>query len=187
MRPTRTPPDLEKVLSTMKNDQNISGDIYWALQAHNDKFGWQPIPANVPSKEYSLRGGSGQWWALYYGGIDTAVMTKDDMAARAEMRRTYAFDMAGVAVPPHAIPPAPVITVKGLGVIAWRGSTGAVKYTVERQDSESAPWKIICDQCATDSDSPWVDPKPGPGLFGTRYRVTAYNADGRASEPSAER
>jgi hypothetical protein len=47
--------DLEKVVTTMKNDTKVSGDLFWALQAHNDEFGWQPITANVPDKEYSLR------------------------------------------------------------------------------------------------------------------------------------
>jgi mannan endo-1,4-beta-mannosidase len=183
-----TQADLEKVLTTIKNDPKISGDLYWALQAHNDKFGWQPIPANVPNKKYSLYGESGQWWALYYGGIDTLVMTKEDMAARAELLRTHAFEMAGRPVPPHAVPSAPVITVKGLDVVAWRGSAGAVRYTVERKDSQSAPWKVICDKCATDGDAPWVDPKPAPGSFASaRYRVTAYNADDKASPPSEAR
>jgi hypothetical protein len=133
-------------------------------------------------------GESGQWWALYYGGINTLINSKEDMAARAELLRSHAYRMVGMAVPPHDIPPAPVITTTGFGALGWRGSAGAVKYTIERKDSDSAPWRIVCDKCATDSDAPWFDPKPGAGLFfGAKYRVTAWNADGMPSAPSAER
>lgn len=182
-----TQEDLAKVLQTMKDDPKISGDLFWALQAHNTEFGWQPLPVNVPNKAYSERGESGQWWALYYGGIDTLVNTKADMQARAELLRSHAFEIAGLPVPPHAIPPAPVMTTKAMGVIGWRGSAGAVNYSIERQDTPGAAWQTICDKCATDSDTPWIDPKPGPGIFTTQYRVIAYNADGKASEPSAAR
>jgi mannan endo-1,4-beta-mannosidase len=180
-----TPADLEKVLTTMKNDPSISGDIYWALQAHNDKFGWQPIPASIPNEGFAERGETGQWWALYYGGINTVMMPKEDMAARAELLRTHAFEIAGGPVPPHAIPPAPVVTFEGGGLVAWRGSAGAVKYTIERKDNYN--WTLICDKCATDADTPWIDPKRALGFLGAEYRITAYNADGKASEPSVER
>jgi mannan endo-1,4-beta-mannosidase len=181
-----TPQDLEKALTTMKNDPKISGDLFWALQAHVDKLGWQAIPANVPNREYSLHGESGQWWALYYGGINTLIMSRGDMSVRADLLRTHAFEIAGLPVPAHAIPPAPVITAKGLGLLAWRGSAGAVSYSIERQVTPGAPWEKICDKCATDTDTPWIDPKP-QALFGVHYRVTAYNPDGKASAPSAER
>jgi mannan endo-1,4-beta-mannosidase len=138
----------------------------------------------VLNKQFDLRSESGQWWALYYGGIKTLTMTKDDMAARAEFLRTHAFEIAGLAVPPHAVPPAPVITYKGLDVIAWRGSTFAVKYTIERQASASAPWVVVSDS-ATDADTPFVDLAAGFSI--PTYRVTAYNADGIASQPSAPR
>jgi mannan endo-1,4-beta-mannosidase len=52
-------------------------------------------------------------------------------------------------------------------------------------DPGAKEWKIICDRCATDMDDPWVDPHAT--LFGARYRVTAYNADGVASVPSDPR
>lgn len=185
-----TPGDLEKVLTAMTKAPKISGDLYWALQAHLDKFGWQPIPANVPDVNFAKRGETGQWWALYYGGINTVVMTKEDMATRAELLRTHGFEMAGVPVPPHTIPPTPVLTSSS-GVVTWRGSAGAVKYSIERKDNASSSWQLVCDKCATDADTPWVDPKPPnidfSDLFGTKYRVTAYNADGHASAPSPER
>jgi mannan endo-1,4-beta-mannosidase len=180
-----TQADLEKVLTTIKNDPNISGDLFWALQAHNNNFGWQPIPANVPNEMFAKRGETGQWWALYYGGINTVIMTKEDMAARAELLRTHAFEIAGGPMPAHAIPPTPVVTFEGGGLVAWRGSAGAVKYSIERKDSDT--WTVICDKCATDADTPWIDPKPSLDIFGAEYRVTAFNADGKASEPSAKR
>jgi hypothetical protein len=171
----------------MATDPLISGDLYWALQAHVDNYGWHPIPANVPNEAYSRMAESGQWWALYYGGIKTLINTKEDMAARAELLRTHAFKMAGLAVPPHAIPPAPVITNGGMGLLTWRGSAGAVSYSIERRDNATSPWVTICDKCATDSDTPWIDPKPVPGFGTSQYRVIAYNADRAPSAPSGVR
>jgi hypothetical protein len=178
--------DLQTVLHTLEADPNVCGDDYWALQAHAENFGWQAIPANVSDAAYARNGESGQWWALYYGGINTMINTRDDMRARAQQLRTHAYAMAGVPLPPHQIPPAPVITTKGLGFIGWRGSAGAVSYTVQRQVGESGVWETICDKCANDANSPWPDPKPA-GLFGAKYRVIAYNADGVPSQPSASR
>jgi hypothetical protein len=184
-----TQADLEKVLKTFESDPKISGDDFWALQAHVDTYGWQPLPVNIANAEYSKKAESGQWWALYYGGITTLIHSKEDMAARAELLRSHAFAMAGVPVPPHAIPAAPVVTTVGLGLITWRGSAGAVKYSIERKDSDTAPWQLVCDKCATDENTPWIDPKPAKAFFGfgVHYRMTAYNADGKPSAPSAAR
>lgn len=187
--PTRA--SLENVLKTLESDPRISGDGYWALQAHAEKFGWQPIPAPTHSAAYARWGESGEWWSLFYGGVNTLMNSAADMQARAEMLRAHAFAMAGLPVPPHPVPVAPAITFKGIGILGWRGSAGAVAYSVQRLDPGSAEWRTICDQCATDADTPWVDKsaraKPLAALLATRYRVIAYNADGKASQPSAAR
>jgi mannan endo-1,4-beta-mannosidase len=182
--PTRD--DFQAVLHAMEIDPKISGDLYWALQAHADKFGWQAIPAPTNNVGYATKGESGHWWSLYYGGMKTLVNTAEDMQARAEQLRTHAYLMAGTAAPAHAVPPPPVVTFKGIGLLGWRGSAGAVVYSIQRKPNDSGEWETICDKCTTDADTPWVDPKPA-GLFTSRYRVIAYNADGKASEPSAER
>jgi hypothetical protein len=176
--------DFQKVLHTLETDPNISGDGYWALQAHATNFGWQAIPANVSDPTYARYGESGQWWALYYGGVTTMINSADDMRSRAQQLRTHAYTMAGLPVPTHAVPPAPVVTTQGLGFIGWRGSAGAMSYSVQRKVGRSGTWETVCDKCTTDADAPWPDPKP-PATFDVQYRVIAYNADGVASPPSA--
>jgi hypothetical protein len=178
----KTTGDLQQVLDTLAADPKVSGDDFWALQAHLDNFGFQPIPADSRTLPFARDGECGEWWALYYPGIKTLDMTAEDMAARAQQLRSHAFAMAGITVPPHAVPPAPVITsvVVG-GLVAWRGSAGAVRYSIERFDPSSKQWQLICDKCATDADDPWVDPHPI--LWGAQYRVIAWNADGIRSKP----
>ncbi len=186
-----TKEDFQKVLSTLESDHNISGDGYWALQAHADKFGWQPISAPSNNASYAKWGETGQWWSLFYGGVNTIVNSAQEMQARAELLRTHAYVMAGMSVPPHPVPAPPVITFKGFGLLGWHGSPGAVVYSVQRRAGDSTQWETICDRCATDADAPWVDEKAKQmsfaALFATKYRVIAYNADGKASAPSPER
>lgn len=170
--------DLAAVLKAFETDNRIFGDNYWALQAHADKFGWQPIPAPTSIPQYAKMGESGHWWSLFYGGMTTLVNSQEDMQTRAEQLRSHAYAMAGSTPPPHAVPAVTLITSKGLGLVGWHGVAGAVVYSLQRRASGSAPWETVCDKCATDADAPWVDAHPS-SLFTTRYRVIAYNADGR--------
>jgi mannan endo-1,4-beta-mannosidase len=181
-----TQQDLQNVLDTLAKDPKVTGDDFWALQGHLDNFGFQLIPADVSSPAYAEHGESGQWWALYYPGVKTLVNSAEDMASRAQQLRAHAYAMAGVPVPKHMAPPPPVITsVVFGGLIAWRGSAGAVRYSIERMDAGATEWRTICDRCATDAEDPWPDPHGV--LAGVHYRVTAYNADGVASAPSDPR
>jgi hypothetical protein len=178
-----TSDDLQHVLDSFLHNPEISGDGFWALQAHLDNFGFQPIPADTSNPEFATKGESGEWWALYYPGRRTLVMSAEDMAARAQQLRSHAYAMAGLAVPRHAVPPAPVVSsVVFGGLLAWRGSAGATRYSIESLAPGSSQWKLICDRCASDEQDPWIDPHP---QFGSRYRVTAWNADGVPSAPSA--
>jgi mannan endo-1,4-beta-mannosidase len=177
-----TSEDLQHLLDSFVNDPDISGDGFWALQAHLDNFGFQPIPADTTDPAFALKGESGEWWALYYPGRKTLVMSAEDMAGRAQQLRSHAYRMSGLPVPEHAVPPSPVISSVVIGgLLAWRGSPGATRYSIESMAPGSSEWKLICDRCATDEQDPWIDPH---AVLGTRYRVTAYNADNVASSPS---
>ena len=102
----KTQQDLQNVLDALVKNPNVSGDGFWALQAHLDNFGFQPIPADTDNPAYAESGESGQWWALYYPGIKTLVNSAEDMAARAQQLRAHAYAMSGTPLPKHATPPA---------------------------------------------------------------------------------
>ena len=66
-------------------------------EAHADGHGWMPIPADTTDPPVARTGESGQWWAMYYTGIKTLVMSAGDMAARAQIIRSHNYAMAGRA------------------------------------------------------------------------------------------
>ena len=73
--------------------------------------------------------------------MKTLVMSAEDMAGRAQQLRNHAYAMAGLVTPKHAVPPAPVVTSTVIGgLVAWRGSAGAVLYSVERLDPGAKEW-----------------------------------------------
>jgi mannan endo-1,4-beta-mannosidase len=184
--PTR--PSLAGFLATLLADREIAGDAFWALEAHADGHGWMPIPADTSDPATARTGESGQWWAMYYTGIQTLVMSASDMAARAQTIRNHNYAMDGVRRPRHAIPPAPRVTSavyasSSSGVkVYWRGSAGARSYTIQRAAAATGPWTTRCKRCATDLDDGYVDPS-APART-SWYRVVPYNLDGRAGPAS---
>jgi hypothetical protein len=180
--PTR--PALSGFLASLRADPEIAGDAFWALQAHADGHGWMPIPADTTDPVVARTGESGQWWALYYTGIPTMVMSAADMAARAQIIRRNNFALAGERLPRHMLPPAPVLSVSD-GRVYWRGSAGAVNYSIQRGAGPGGPWATVCNRCVTDSSDGWADPSAGPAT--AWYRVVPYNLDGKAGPPSNPR
>jgi hypothetical protein len=76
-----------------------------------------------------LLGESGEWWALCYTGRETRINGKQDMSGPAQILRAHFYAMAGVPIPPHAVPQPPLITsITGQGLL-WRGTSDAVRYS----------------------------------------------------------
>lgn len=174
---------LQQFLAGVEADPNIVGDNYWALQAHANGHGWQPIPANAHCTPTCEWGEDGNWWALYYTGVGTAANTAADMAARAQLLRAHAYLMAGEATPPaHQPVPAPTITATAGGVVLFQGAAGSPDYAIQKQTSDGG-WTTVCGGCVTDAAPGWHDPAPVVGC----YRVIGRNLDnvpGPASPPA---
>ena len=184
---------LRAFLRTLEASPEVAGSAFWALQAHARGHGWMPIPADSSDPTTARHGESGQWWALYYPGIQTVVTTEADMAARAQALRAHNYAMRGVRVPAHGIPPPPTVTsavhgaVNFVGTIGtriyWQGSAGAARYSVQRAAAAAGPWTPVCRRCATDVDDGFVD--PGTDGRGSWYRVVPFNLAGKAGRASA--
>lgn len=109
------------------------------------------------------------------------------MRASVQLLRAHAYKMSDTSVPANSIPGIPVINavIKGdpNNVLEWRGTAVAVSYTIERSTlGVNGPWTVICEKCATDNSTPWMDTTSPAGAVW--YRVTAYNLSGVAGSPS---
>lgn len=183
---------LRLFLKSLEDAPEIAGDAFWALQAHKDGHGWMPIPADTTDPTTARYLESGQWWALYYTGIQTMVNTAADMAARAQAIRTHNYSMGGSRVPAHASPPRPTVTSVDYGPtsftgrvgarVYWQGAAGSKNYTVQRATSAAGPWRTVCKRCVTDLDNGYAD--LSSGARGGWYRVIPYNLRGKSGPAS---
>jgi len=154
---TNTDNSLSLFLNAIKNS-TASGDLYWSLFPHADRYGYV-----IETEHYTL----------HYPG-DTP-----DMRSRVSLLRNHAFAMQGMPVPSLAPPGTPVITFVNGKEIAWRGVAGAVAYTIERSTTRAnGPWTVICNKCATDDDTPWIDKSQPQGSVW--YRVEGFSVSGIA-------
>jgi mannan endo-1,4-beta-mannosidase len=166
---------LSQFLAGLYHDQNVVGDDYWALAAHANGHGWQPIPADAGCSPTCEELEDGNWWALYYTGVTTLSNAASDMAQRAQVIRAHAYEMDGYArTPPHEIVPAPIITsLSPTGKVLFEGSAGSPDYTVQKL-TQAGTWSTPCHLCTTDADGGWQDPADDAGC----YRVIPVNLGG---------
>jgi hypothetical protein len=158
--------------STDEGDTNFSGDLFWELVTHGDTHGWNHLDGHPFT---------GDIYAGYYPGYSSS-----DQATM-QLIRTHAYNMSGISVPSHQVPAQPTIMavdVTGSGYdIWWRGSAGASSYTIERSTTgPTSGFSTICNQCATDWDSPWTDSTASGEVW---YRITPYNLDNVSGTTSA--
>jgi len=151
--------NLATFLSAIENT-TTSGDTYWSLFPHLDTYGWEQ---------------HNDGFTLHFPPDSPAE------ASKVLLLRTHAYTMAGKPVPAHTVPGIPMVTSLVNGSIAWRGATGAATYSVESSSSSGGPWNIICQQCATDNDTPWKSDKIQPNSW---YRVRGINLDNTAGNYS---
>jgi hypothetical protein len=156
---------LSNFLANVQANPNVAGDAFWELWSHNDQYGYA----------------NGDEYTLHYPGDTSA------MRSSVRLLRSYAYKMSNQSVPPDSVSGAPLLeTVIRNGItntLVWQGTTVAASYTIERSaNGPNGPWSVICNQCATDNNTPWVDTLVPPGPLW--YRVIAYNMSGVAGPPS---
>jgi hypothetical protein len=157
-----SPSTLSAFISALESGA-VAGDLYWNLQPHRDDNGYVVHGTDV--------------YAMYYPGLDTSPGQAGERA-KAQLLRNHAYAMSGLSVPADGTPKTPLITGitggAGAAAISWRGAAIADTYTVERATAgSSGPWTVICNQCATDQQTPWTDTGYAGGT--AFYRVKGHN------------
>ncbi len=156
---------LSDFLSSIQSNPEVTGDAFWELWSHDDQYGYD----------------SGDEYTLHYPG-DTAAMRKS-----VALLRQYAYKMSNQALPPDNVPGIPLLKTAvrngTSNTLIWQGTAIAASYTIQHSTSgPNGPWSVICNRCATDNDTPWVDTQVPPGPLW--YRVIAYNVSGVAGSPT---
>ena len=169
--------DLQAFQGAIVKYRGIAGALASDLGAHAEDGGFLP-PAR-PGRA-----------TLYFPGTAAPPIDLDAMQARARAVRRFSYRMIDMVPIAFAQADAPKIISVVHGNLRWRGSAGALKYSIERTDDVSlqGSWKVVCDQCATDANPTWQDPSvpTGPAW----YRITPYNANlhiGIPSDPVANK
>ena len=147
-----TTPSLGGWLDAIARRHVVSGDLFWSMQSHRPTNGtWDDgvfngtYPGSTPARQRLFR-----------------------------TLRAHAYAMRGLDVPADSVPGvAPITAIVG-NRIAWRGAAVAASYSVERSTTGPAGgFVVLCDRCATDAGTPWIDASQPGGT--SWYRVRGYN------------
>lgn len=155
-----------EMMTAVAADPRVTGLLFWSLFGHDDHHGFVP---------------HGDGFTVHYPG-DTPAMR----------RSVQAIEQFARAVDPGVVAPAlgaPLLTSTahtfGETMLTWRGTAGAVGYTVQRSTTgASGPWTAVS-ALVTDNDTPWIDQQSLPTT--AWYRVVAQDAAGRQHASAPQR
>eukprot|EP00040_Diaphanoeca_grandis_P018934 m.99684 g.99684 ORF g.99684 m.99684 type:complete len:569 (+) comp27179_c0_seq3:112-1818(+) len=150
--------ELSTFLTTIETTVGINGALFWSLFPHDDDHGYVE---------------HGDGLTLHWPG-DTP-----NMKNAAQQLRAHAYKIRGLPIPPFSTPStSPVITSVSGALLAWRGVAVANNYTIQRGTTSTGPWSVICDECASDLDTPWTDPTRSTA--DVYYRVKGIGLNGES-------
>ena len=143
----------------------VAGTAFWSVFPHADGHGFVAHPDG---------------FTFHYPGDD------GNMRSFRAATWRHAWAMRGVDAPPSTPTPplAPRVTAANATHVAWAGAALAARYSVAVKDGSAAGarWRVVCDQCATDNDTPV---RVAGGIpVAALVQVTGYGVGGRASPPS---
>ena len=116
-----------------------SGALLWALRPHKKDGG------------FHHHGETGVYADYHWPGFASG-KAYDEIAVLDLIRNT-AFKIRGMAAPSKTVPRAPfLLPAKTPHAIAWRGSTGAETYDIERADTANGPWAVVGAGVCDDAD-----------------------------------
>ena len=78
--------ELKSDLAAVEQNPDVAGDMFWALRAHQE-----------PGRLFPVPGEGGEWWALYYDGLDTGENSAADMHRRALILQAHMLRMMRTA------------------------------------------------------------------------------------------
>jgi mannan endo-1,4-beta-mannosidase len=81
-RTNLTVKELNADLTAVEKNPEVAGDMFWALRGLQE-----------PGKPFPVPGEGGEWWALYYNGLDTGCNSARDMHERALILEAHAKRM----------------------------------------------------------------------------------------------
>ncbi len=165
--------DLQAFHAAFIHDRTDTGAFVTDLQGHADQGGY--LPPTRPG-----------FPALYFPGAPSGQMDSDTVQARARAVRRFSYRMMDFTPPAFSQTGAAEILSAVHGKLRWRGTAGALKYSIERTNDVTmdGSWVNVCDQCASDTSPEWQDPSVPAGPVW--YRIIAFNANmhiGLASAP----